>query len=88
MTAKELGDTPIYPYEREKFGQSIIQGRVDHDGMTLRQWYAGLAMQGLCASSEALREISPDPYLLYGTLGFMAVKAADGLLAQLAKEHP
>jgi hypothetical protein len=48
-------------------------------GMTLREYYAGLAMQGLLARSD------PTPYSL---IAQWAVQDADALLAALAKVRP
>ena len=42
---------PAYHY-----GDDIIRG-----GMSLRQWYAGLAMQGLLACSEDCPAVATDP---------------------------
>jgi hypothetical protein len=62
--AKAMGDTCIYPRNEQ-----------DMPGVTLRQWYAGMAMQGLlagCASN-------------YDAVAEGAVRQADSLLQELAK---
>lgn len=48
-----------------------------HAGMTLREYYAGLAMQGLLACPD-----TPDSYILAGRA---AVVMADALLAAIAE---
>lgn len=69
MDAKELGDKPM--------NAALVHGQVA--GITLRQHYAGVAMQGITAHPE------------FGSGTFTgiaetAVKQADALLAELAKE--
>lgn len=51
----KLGDQPAYPHqeqERDKYGDAIEGRFYAHSGMTLREYYAGLAMQGLIASGD------------------------------------
>ena len=65
-----LGETRIHP-----------QGNPISGGLTLRQHYAGLAMQGMCAN--------PDPQVCQAppeTIAKWAVALADALLEELTKE--
>lgn len=79
MTGKELGQ------------QSIAPHRVDHDpvtshftgGLTKREHFAGLAMQGLLTTSGFSSQIS---LRVCSRLAEQAVKQADALLEELAKE--
>jgi hypothetical protein len=45
MTAKELGDQPVTAMWH-------IEDCVQHSGLTKREWFAGLAMQGLLSNSD------------------------------------
>lgn len=89
MDAKTLGDMPAGPtmvYERDNYGRVKPEGKhVQKRGITLRQHYAGLAMQGLLAQAydnngmrgyEGWRE----------EMGREAVRFADSLLTALAEE--
>lgn len=48
-------------------------------GLTKREWFAGLAMQGLIKDSES-------PFLHAEVISEKAVKQADALIAELAKQ--
>lgn len=50
-----------------------------HPGMSLRQWYAGMAMQGLLASETEENDKG------YSELAEMAFKQADAMLEQEGK---
>ncbi len=65
----ELGNQPAFPRSGQH-GENI-------DGMTLRQYYAGLAMQGLlaCGGNGYADEHGAQ----------LAVKSADALIAELEK---
>lgn len=80
MTAKELGSQPAMPraafYPQSDGPASGGFYSLPRDGMTLRQHYAGLAMQGLCMSQSWASE----------QIAVFSVKQADDLLAELAKE--
>lgn len=86
MDAKELGAMPANAAPGEPWVQDgLIKSPFDgfgwmidpQPGITLRQHYAGLAMQGAMADGEV---IDFDAFSNY------CVKAADALLAELAKE--
>ena len=53
-------------------------------GMSMRQWYAGLAMQGLLANSLALNSIAGDKAPT-GFIERLSVSFADSLIAELKK---
>jgi hypothetical protein len=71
-----MNDRPAFPtqYSNEADGSTVMPS----EGMTLREYYAGLAMQGLLARHPFgghTESISID-----------AVTLADALIAELAKE--
>lgn len=70
---------PAFPHYREVYSHHDDAGKevripVVHPGMSLRQWYAGLAMQGLLANGQPCF-VEKD-----------AITRADALIAQLKKE--
>lgn len=74
------GDEPAYPLDmqRDESGQwteSLCRG------LTKRELFAAMAMQGICADPEAHKDEQTAPGIAIG-----AVKCADALLAELAKE--
>lgn len=72
MDAKQLGNTPA-------FACGADGGCGPWPGMTLRQYYAGLAMQGLLALHG--NDVEPTSIARY------AARRADALLDELAKEQ-
>lgn len=49
---------PAFPFNEtieHRDGVNIIRENRQHPGMTLRQWYAGKALQGFCANFEYLK---------------------------------
>jgi hypothetical protein len=77
MTAKELGVELAHPHiELDSYsGKPCYQ----HFGLTKREYYAGLAMQGLLASGASKNEAHLN--------AIYAVQHADALLIELAKEE-
>ena len=78
------------------FPQSAIdnQGRIDYadqmgfGGMTLRQWYAGMAMQGILAHPNALGKCAQKlGESVYESLAPMAFECADAMIAHEEKER-
>lgn len=62
-------------------------GEVVETGLTKREHFAAMAMQGLLAN-RAVSECSPRPGMnIAQTYAAAAVEAADALLAELAKER-
>ena len=41
-----------------QFDGKLAPREVDHSGVTLRQWYAGMALQGLLAHNQNLGELT------------------------------
>lgn len=73
-------DKPINPVEKiVEFGDGRIEKSM-YLGLTKREYFAAMAMQGLLSREAAIPNLSEMPYNVE-----MAVKAADELLNQLEK---
>jgi hypothetical protein len=70
--AKQLGNSQVSGY-----GYAAGTSYADIPGMTLREYYAGLAMQGIITSKQ---------YLLPANVAKQAILQADILLEELSKE--
>jgi len=78
MTAKELGEQMAFPL--------IDDGSVS-TGMNLREYLAGLAMQGFTSNDGWAKTVNPDDWDEYAErLADASVKIADALLKELTKE--
>ena len=62
-----------------EWGDTNGQYNSPQDGMTMRQWYKGMAMQGLLASFREGDAVAPDPF---NWLSSIAAKYADCMLAE------
>jgi hypothetical protein len=71
---KRIGRSPAFPL-------AMSANNKPHDGMTLRQWYAGLAMQGLLAATagDPAKEYTPEG------CASAARRYADALLLEISK---
>lgn len=72
------GDMP------EEWRSKIAQIAYQSKGMTLRQWYAGMALQGFCANpvlTAAMAEVTKDPSVAIEALTKMAETAAEIMLS-------
>ncbi len=88
--SKNAADKPAFPTQHVATGSTI-------PGMTLRDWFAGLAMQGIFANSwiqertakEALEHANGNTTkagaMFVSMNSRMAVEAADALIAELEK---
>ena len=70
------GDTPAMPQDSELHCNEIGLCPTLGQGVTKREYFAGLAMQGLCAQGG---------YATSSDLAYDAVKLADSLLKELNK---
>lgn len=77
MDRPVLSNRNVYPEAQPEGWQ---KGRGDKPGMTLRQHYAGLALQGLLADPQTGRDGAEVEDIVR-----MAVRAADALLLELTK---
>ena len=68
-----MSDKPAFP---------CVPGTGTQDGMTLRQWYAGMAMSGLMSQAK-LHLADENPLQRYAAWAFMA---ADAMIAEMEKE--
>lgn len=69
----KIANTPAFPIQKAQYTDAYG----GHPGMTLRQHYAGLALQGLVASNGELG---------YRIAAEQSVQHADALIAELEKE--
>ena len=78
------GNTPAFPVEVDHYQDGSIRGRQTGTyagleiGLTKRELFAAMAMQGLIASGYTQET--------FGDLQFDAVRHADALLAELSKQ--
>lgn len=56
-----------------------------HDGLTKREYFAAMAMQGFCANPETNRPLNDKDEDLKIALSRVSVKLADALIEQLNK---
>lgn len=81
MTHTE-GDKPAFPYYAEISGKEMI-------GMTMREWYAGMALKGILANQtwcgEGMRGLTPDQIARLAALN--AFGYADAMLAESKRLH-
>lgn len=75
MDAINNGKSPAHPSEEINFS---LPGRNVHLGITKRELFAAMAMQGLCAREDLTSE----------ERSVYAVDNADDLLIELAKARP
>lgn len=61
---------------------------VDATGLTKRELFAAMAMQGLCANSRAIDFSLAQKGAEASSMAQLATEAADALIAQLSKEQP
>ena len=80
MDAKELGKRYVHPMSAED-DRDACGGSYGDTGITLRQHFAGLAMQGALGGA-------PGSHLMPAQLAADSVAYADALLAELSKDTP
>lgn len=92
MNAKELGDMPAFPLPviKDDKGHPMVHAHPYNQGMTLRMYLAGRAMQG-CGIVDDGRFSEHDhargyPNTIAGWVAAAALRNADALLALLAKD--
>jgi hypothetical protein len=60
---------------------------VEEKGLTKREYFAGLAMQGLLSNPEWMKEYKGEKYLMQSDiLAEVAIKTSDTILAKLSNE--
>lgn len=61
---------------------------VEEKGLTKREYFAGLAMQGLLSNPEWMKEYKGEKYLMQSDIvAEVAIKTADTILAKLSIEE-
>jgi hypothetical protein len=79
----DLGELPAFP----RIIRTVLGNEYPQDGLSKREWLAGMALQGLLANAERYENLIVgqgehiDAYLINSAA--RAVKAADALLASL-----
>ena len=88
MDGKTLGDMPVNPQQEATWDQDEQRytGGTEVPGITLRQHYAGLAMQGLLANTDQNDEKLHVAGKFAPIMAENAVLFADALLAALTEE--
>jgi hypothetical protein len=82
MSAPTDNGGPAYPttgYDSSAAMNGIGVSVTEHPGMTLRQYYAGQALAGVCANPGLTDKKDAD-------LADYAIRAADALIAAFARE--
>ncbi len=81
----KLANEPAFPTMEEQDRNMITT-----PGMTLRQYYAGQAMQGLLSDVEAQRWLQTDPRFtgqnFAQVLAINSVEFSDALISELSKQ--
>jgi hypothetical protein len=75
--SKRLGDSPVFPIVKRETYDNGVTLDVEYTGLSKREHFAGLALQGLTSTLT----IGRDEYA--HVIAITAVKYADALLKQL-----
>ena len=91
---EERANAPAMPtmgFERDNYGRVKLEGKhIQRKGLTIREHFAGLAMQGLCADSHGVVPETGDKFVLPNDARMIANAAvimADALIAALNQEQ-
>ena len=82
-------DKPINPFKsikfngKEFFEYNLPYNHKQYSGLTKREYFAGLALQGTCSNQEFLKNLNGDPNLVIKA----CIEIADELLKQLENEN-
>ena len=77
---------PMMPIDDSRYGTNGEWTKKIEYGLTKREYFAGLAMQGMLANScDNQQGVKPYNQMTYAELTELSVKAADALLAELEK---
>lgn len=91
MDGKTLGTLSVHPMTADDEKNACVDGW-GSTGITLRQHFAGLAMQGFCANPSVFAPNGMRGWGLVNTteenLTNYALVMADALLAELSKDTP
>ncbi len=69
---------------REEFEKSLQDIRDMHNGLTKREWFAGMAMQGFLSSDHWVK-LWPKEHYNWAGISEVALSVADHLIAELNK---
>jgi hypothetical protein len=86
MTAPTAGNEPAFPrpYSEQQPGD-LREFCYASDGMTMREWFAGMALQGLLARAEFALFSEMDGNINVTVAASYAYELADAMLAQARK---
>lgn len=73
-TDHKNGDMPVYPGDGGEY----------HEGLTKREWFAGMALNGMAVNGWGVQSELPGT----GDIADACVRMADALLAELDKKKP
>jgi hypothetical protein len=85
--SNNLADQPAFPTIESVNHGNMIEVRTKHDGLTLRQYYAGRNMAALIKGFipiESKYSVN-DGYMDFDDMAVDALKAADALIKELSK---
>jgi len=71
-----------FPNQHKDENGQIICGKYGEFGLTKREWYAGLAMQGILTQEKSVDENGNDIFITYEWVAITAFKIADAMLKQ------
>jgi hypothetical protein len=80
MNTNTPNDRPAFPTAEQRFPDGVLNVEATY-GMTLREYYAGEALQGFCANPNCL----PTRQEHLDDMAIAARRAADALLKEMSK---
>jgi len=75
---------PAFPHRHEDRWQNA-EGRITNTGMSLRDWFAGVALQGLCAHPESKAGSDQNMERYVSMLASISYRVADAMLNERAR---
>ena len=79
-----------FPLSSQRVSELKMANTTSLDGLTKREWFAGLIMQGQFANAEIIKEVSKfyrEPEAFADRLAKMARHSADALIAELERKE-
>lgn len=81
-----MKDEPAFPLVEDKSIKAMLKLNGDPRGLTKREYFAGLAMQGYLANGFVKEVYLKQGEQMERSIAMMSIDAADALLAELEKE--
>ena len=79
-----MKDKPAFPITNDIALGIVVDREVSPEGMTLREYYAGLAMQGLLSDPDLGQGMKKGDFLKW--LATYSVESADALIGELEEK--